>query len=339
MTIEHTRPHPPSASSSASSMSNCDSAVSMYSLYRADSSVVEEVALDVSDINSKLMKEREIHDRLNNKIERMRYHQDSAYTSEDSEGSSDDATLDGDRAPGSPEHIVVMLVGLPASGKSTICKQLNRFFNKHQCRSGIYNAGDVRRKLREFESSDFFDPNNERGQREREHYADITIANLISDLNSNAISIGFLDATNTTKCRRKRMMQKLVEEVPNPTIVVMDIQCNEPDMVNFNIACKTKNADYAQRDYTDAITDFKVRAQHYMEMYEPITSRELINYPLNMYINYQNGGEVFDLNRFDGVCPRFMELITRFRDGYHDKYGREYLKRVTSFHSFIKNLA
>ncbi|CAN3374324.1 hypothetical protein DIRU0_D13828 [Diutina rugosa] len=316
-------------------MSNCDSAVSMYSLYEPGPPVLTEaVPLEVSDITSKLVKEREIHDRLNTKIERMRFHQDSAYTSEDSDSSAPSAD-DEDAAA----KIIFMLVGLPASGKSTICKQLNRYFNKHHFTSGIYNAGDVRRQLVSFENSDFFDPNNAAGQREREHFADITVNNLVRDLNSGDIQIGFLDATNTTIMRRKRMVHKLVDEVDNPKIVVMNIQCNQPELVNFNIACKTKNADYAERDYEEAINDFKQRSLHYIHMYEPITPRELVNYPIDLYIDYQNGGEVFDLNRFDHLNPKFMALMTKFKDSYEEKFGREYLKRVNSFNNFIKNLA
>lgn len=316
-------------------MLNCDLAVLMYSLYEPGPPVLTEVVpLEVLDITLKLVKEREIHDRLNTKIERMRFHQDLAYTLEDLDSSAPSAD-DEDAAA----KIIFMLVGLPALGKLTICKQLNRYFNKHHFTLGIYNAGDVRRQLVSFENSDFFDPNNAAGQREREHFADITVNNLVRDLNSGDILIGFLDATNTTIKRRKRMVHKLVDEVHNPKIVVMNIQCNQPEMVNFNIACKTKNADYAERDYEEAINDFKQRSLHYIHMYEPITPRELVNYPIDLYIDYQNGGEVFDLNRFDHLNPKFMALMTKFKDSYEEKFGREYLKRVNSFNNFIKNLA
>ena len=61
-----------------------------------------------------------------------------------------------------------MLVGLPASGKSTICKQFQEFINENsEYNAQIYNAGDVRRRrsASEFNDAQFFDPNNEQGKR------------------------------------------------------------------------------------------------------------------------------------------------------------------------------
>lgn len=304
----------------------------MFLLYeRPQQPSMTEVPLEVLDIHTKLRQERAIHDSLNLKIERMRFHQDSAYTLEELDGDGEEETDDDTK-------IIFMLVGLPASGKLTICKQLNRFFSKHHFKLGIYNAGDVRRQMVLFENSEFFNPDNVAGQRERELFADVTVDNLIKDLNLQRVQIGFLDATNTTKTRRRRMVNRLVQDVSKPTIVVMDIQCNQPHMVNFNIACKTKNADYENRDYEDAIADFKQRTVHYIHMYEPVTLGELINYPIDLYVNYQNGGEVFDINRFDSIPVRFMTLLMKFKEGYEEKYGREYLKRVNSFTLFVENL-
>ena len=40
--------------------------------------------------------------------------------------------------------------------------------------------------------------------KDRELYATITVNNLINDLQSNVIDVGFLDATNTTLERRQK---------------------------------------------------------------------------------------------------------------------------------------
>ena len=66
------------------------------------------------------------------------------------------------------EKLILLLVGLPASGKSTICKQFQEFINENsEYNAQIYNAGDVRRRrsASEFNDAQFFDPNNEQGKK------------------------------------------------------------------------------------------------------------------------------------------------------------------------------
>lgn len=233
------------------------------------------------------------------------------------------------------EKLIIMMVGLPASGKSTLCKQLNNYFNdKTEYLSKIYNAGDVRRKNSVFNNSDFFNPNYEQGRLDRELYADINASNLLKDLRSNRVSIGFLDATNTTIDRRRRMMETIRKSSMKTNVIIMDVQCLDDKLLNFNINGKAHNLDYQDRDYTTSIMDFKMRTEHYYKVYQPITTAELQSYPLQMYIKVVNGGQIFESNLLEkgfGGCKMYDELSS-FISGYYHNEGKRYMEAAKLFY-------
>ncbi|EGW35262.1 uncharacterized protein SPAPADRAFT_58473 [Spathaspora passalidarum NRRL Y-27907] len=240
--------------------------------------------------------------------------------------------------PQTDEKLVVILVGLPASGKSTICTQLKNFINKSTIyQAQIFNAGDVRRRNSCFNDAAFFDPSNEQGKKDRELYATITVSNLINSLNNNAIQVGFLDATNTTVDRRKRMIDTVMKEAKgNVKVIIFDVQCNDAKYLNFNINGKAGNNDYRGTDYSAAIADFKKRTEHYIKMYQPVTQEELQNLPLALYMKVVNAGETFDLAN---VEPEFQadsywyKILNEFKEHYYENEGRRYKQAVDRWYN------
>ncbi|KHC67717.1 6-phosphofructo-2-kinase [Candida albicans P75010] len=219
------------------------------------------------------------------------------------------------------EKLILLLVGLPASGKSTICKQFQEFINENsEYNAQIYNAGDVRRRrsASEFNDAQFCDPNNEQGKKDRELYATITVNNLINDLQSNVIDVGFLDATNTTLERRQRMINLINEQVPNGRIVIFDVQCNNQKLLEYNISGKSENNDYKNKDYTTAINDFKQRAMNYKKIYKPITEEELASYgdKVDMYMKCVNGGQQFEFSHIHHADTWYYKILSDFKSNY-----------------------
>lgn len=237
------------------------------------------------------------------------------------------------------EKLVIILVGLPASGKSTICHQLKSYVNDTTIyRAEVFNAGDVRRRnSTNFNDSDFFNPSNRQGKEARELYATITANNLIDSLTSDIVDVGFLDATNTTVERRQRMIDTIRREAnENIKIVIFDIQCNDSRLLNFNVTRKADNNDYKGRDYKSAIADFKKRAQHYYKVYQPITKDELDDLHIDMYMKIVNAGETFDFshvdNKFKQDCHWF-KILQDFKDTYYEREGKRYLDLVEKWYS------
>ena len=245
---------------------------------------------------------------------------------------------------------IIILVGLPASGKSTISKQLCSYFDQKNYKSKIYNAGDIRRKLKQnsFNSSDFFDPNNLKAKHEREVFATTSLSTLMHDLNQGNINVGFLDATNTTLERRNKIMQYIRDTpIRLDNVILMDIQCNDQTLINFNISGKAFNADYKGKDYTTSVRDFKERSKHYIKIYEPISEKELASYRdvANLYVQIENGGKKFkftnisESNEVDFERENdFLTCLTDFIKNYPDKEGKRYFEAVEAFYKGKNNI-
>lgn len=59
------------------------------------------------------------------------------------------------------QKTVIVMIGLPATGKSYISKMLHRYLNWKGFKTEVFNAGDYRRiSGHTGENSAFFDPNN-----------------------------------------------------------------------------------------------------------------------------------------------------------------------------------
>lgn len=244
---------------------------------------------------------------------------------------------------------IIILVGLPASGKSTISKQLCSYFDQKNFKSKIYNAGDIRRRLKHnsFNSSDFFDPNNLKAKHEREVFATTSLSTLIHDLNQGNISVGFLDATNTTLERRNKIMQ-YIRETPTraDNVILMDIQCNDQTLINFNISGKAFNADYKGKDYNTSVRDFKERSKHYIKIYDPISEEELASYRgvASLYVQIVNGGKKFKFKDIPGSNEvdiqtenDVLTCLTDFIKNYPEREGKRYFEAVEAFYKSKNN--
>lgn len=226
---------------------------------------------------------------------------------------------------------MVMLVGLPASGKSTICKQLADVLAENNYKGRIYNAGNVRRMVKqEFSHADFFDPANENAKEQREQFATMSLEQMFEDFRHNKISVGFLDATNTTKARRRRMLDLVHScNIDFANIVVLDVTCTDDRLLAFNIANKAFNADYCGRNVADSIADFRQRTTHYFKVYEPVELLEFTQYGDVQIVRIGNGGRQYCVP--DTPCDDVARLIRDFACNYFFTYGEKYLSEAEKF--------
>ncbi|KAI5964876.1 uncharacterized protein KGF55_001947 [Candida pseudojiufengensis] len=244
--------------------------------------------------------------------------------------------------------LVVLLVGLPASGKSTICKQFQSYINlKTNYKSKIYNAGNIRRLSNNFQkiNSNFFNPENKENLTKREEYAFICINNLIEDLSNNEINIGFFDATNTTIERRNKLINKIHSTTTNTKIIIFDIKCENQNLLEYNILNgKLNNLDYCfENDKTKALKDFKKRIDYYMKVYQPITTNEIENYngKINGYVCLINGCEEeensnsFEITELKDDDKNdndwYFDLLYEFKESYMKNYGDDYFKNYNEW--------
>lgn len=232
---------------------------------------------------------------------------------------------------------LVVLVGLPASGKSTVCKQLAQMLKSNDYKTLIYNAGNIRRMMKQtFSDADFFNPTNEQAKSQRELYATMSMENMLDDFRHNRITVGFLDATNTTRARRARMLEMAKASGINfANIIVLDISCTDDRLITYNIAGKASNVDYSGRDVDESIADFKQRTNHYFKIYEPVSEAELAKYEDVEYISIRNGGKEYTFSGSKAKNDVDM-LFHNFASQYYNLHGEKYYDEVERFYLGVK---
>ena len=110
------------------------------------------------------------------------------------------------------DKLVIIMVGLPATGKTHIAKRICRFLSFfHDIPSQIFNVGDYRRQLCGAQMmADFFDPNNPEGLAARKIACDAALEDLMDYIAQDGVRVAALDATNSTRDRRQYIVQTLL---------------------------------------------------------------------------------------------------------------------------------
>mmetsp|Transcript_58609 Transcript_58609/g.165419 ORF Transcript_58609/g.165419 Transcript_58609/m.165419 type:complete len:524 (-) Transcript_58609:59-1630(-) len=221
---------------------------------------------------------------------------------------------------GMNDHVVIAMVGLPARGKSYISKAVVRYLQFIGCPAKLFNAGEKRRdKGLAGTSADFFDAANESAKEQREQMAMETMEEMFQWL--RIINIGqpsgcacaILDATNTTRARRQRVMLRCAQEQPPVKLIFLESVCDDQDMLQKNYNMKLENNDYRGQDPTAALADFLARVQQYERVYEPVADEDFK--PLQderaiRYLKIINAGRRFIASNCDGyVLNKVLSLL------------------------------
>jgi predicted kinase len=109
------------------------------------------------------------------------------------------------------DKLVIIMVGLPATGKTHIAKRICRFLSFfHDIPSQIFNAGDYRRQLCGAKlPAQFYSPDNPEGVAARQVACDAALADLIDYISQDGVRVAALDATNSTAERRQHIIKTL----------------------------------------------------------------------------------------------------------------------------------
>ncbi|AMD18597.1 HBL305Cp [Eremothecium sinecaudum] len=197
---------------------------------------------------------------------------------------------DRDAALTDNDKFIVILVGLPATGKSTISRHLVSYLRSlpslMSLRCGVFNAGQVRRKLTykgermpiaNSSKEDLFNPRN---SEKKNVYARITLEELLSELDADMCDFAIFDATNSTLERRSFIFQEIQSYNDRPQNkyriipVVLQVTCSNKAFIRFNIHNKAFNQDYLDKPYEFAVRDFARRLRYYYSQFVPFTKEE-----------------------------------------------------------------
>ncbi|GBC05581.1 hypothetical protein RclHR1_00630028 [Rhizophagus clarus] len=180
-----------------------------------------------------------------------------------------------------PKLIVAMGFGLPARGKSYIVKKLRRYLTWLQYETKIFNVGNLRRNTAQLikngsapsnHSHSFFDPDNEYAKNIREQLAMDCLDELIDWLKTGG-RVGIHDATNSTRARRNKILERCHRE-NNFKVLFIESICDDKEVLESNMRLKLSGPDYKNMDPEEALDDFRRRITNYEKAYEPISEEE-----------------------------------------------------------------
>lgn len=165
------------------------------------------------------------------------------------------------------KKLYLIMVGLPARGKSTIANRLKENLTKDAIKTRIFNNGDLRRRyaLKNTSYAEFYDPRNTEGVALRERIAFMNFERSRKYLSKDG-QIAILDATNVSIERRKKIKQSLKD---HPLLFIECIN-NDKEILEASILRKIAHAEFNQLGKEEAILSFKKRIDYYKSIYTPI---------------------------------------------------------------------
>ena len=228
---------------------------------------------------------------------------------------------------------VIVMVGLPARGKTYIAKKLTRYLNWIGINTRVFNVGEYRRRATAaYKNHDFFRPDNLEAQRIRNKCASDALDDMCKWLDSGDGEVAVYDATNTTKERRKFIYDQVVAKCGYKLFFVESI-CDDPNIIEANVReVKIHSPDYKEIDKDQALNDFLKRIEHYKSSYEKIDEATESKYS---YMQIFKAGEKVLVHRSEGhiqsrvvyylmnihIIPRSIYL-TRHGESIYNLEGR-----------------
>ncbi|XP_031271771.1 6-phosphofructo-2-kinase/fructose-2,6-bisphosphatase isoform X3 [Pistacia vera] len=200
--------------------------------------------------------------------------------------------------PKEDRHLAIVLVGLPARGKTFTAAKLTRYLRWLGHDTKHFNVGKYRRlKQGTNQSADFFRADNPEGMEARNEVAALAMEDMISWMQEGG-QVGIFDATNSMR-ERRNMLMKMAEG--KCKIIFLETICNDRDIILRNIRLKIQQSpDYAEQpDFEAGLQDFKNRLANYEKVYEPVEEGSYIKM-IDMVSGH--GGQL-QVNNISGYLP------------------------------------
>jgi broad specificity phosphatase PhoE/predicted kinase len=170
------------------------------------------------------------------------------------------------------QKLVIAMVGLPASGKSTVAAKLKKCLGAEGVQVGVFNNGDVRREMcgaQETSCPEFYAPENHEGVATREKINRINLERAAEFLNGKG-EVAVLDATNVSRKRR----QSIKTFFPGYPIFFVECVNEDPELIAASISRKVSLPDFVHLSPEKAEESFRERRRYYEGIYEPLGNEE-----------------------------------------------------------------
>jgi predicted kinase len=181
------------------------------------------------------------------------------------------------------DKLIIVMVGLPARGKSYITKKISNYLNWLNIQNRVFNVGNRRRVLcDDKQNADFFNPNHEENVKMRDLLAVETLDEVLKYLNHQGQAAIF-DATNSTVARRNMVVQHIDTKAKEMglgayNVVFLESICDDANVIEGNMLLKLNGPDYKDNaNKLEALNDFKKRLMNYESVYQTMTPEEIIH--------------------------------------------------------------
>ncbi|KAI9791831.1 MAG: Fructose-2,6-bisphosphatase [Peltula sp. TS41687] len=218
-------------------------------------------------------------------------------------------------------RICVVMVGLPARGKSFIAQKVVRYLAWMSIPARSFNVGSYRRADTPRPTADFFDTSNPEGERLRRAAAEAAVTDMLRWFNEDKGVVSILDATNSTKARRRWIRDRCMAN--NIDSIFVESKCDDEDLIMGNILeVKTSSPDYKGLDPEVAAQDFRNRIRNYEKVYQTIDEDE----KHLTYVKLINVGSQIIINRIQDylqsrVVYYLMNLHIKPRSIWLSRHG------------------
>lgn len=133
--------------------------------------------------------------------------------------------------------------------------------------------GSYRRSATPQPNASFFDTSNKEGERLRKAAAEAAVTDMCKWFLTPGNIIGILDATNSTKSRRRWIKERCDHE--GIATLFVESKCDQEDLIMSNILeVKTTSPDYVGQDPEEAAKDFRERIKMYEAVYQTLDEDE-----------------------------------------------------------------
>ena len=198
--------------------------------------------------------------------------------------------------PPRAQCLAVVMVGLPARGKTYIARKIARYLSWLGYQTRVFNVGAYRReRLGTQPTHEFFDPSNMEAEAARRSLARAALDDMIGWFREGG-EVAIYDATNHTRDRRT-MVRQGCERAGVPVLFVESI-CDDATIIASTIReIKLKSPDYVGVDPDAAVHDFSARIAHYEQRYETLDASD------GSFVKLVNVGHELVLHDLRGDLP------------------------------------
>uniref|UniRef100_A0A8C4VKR7 6-phosphofructo-2-kinase domain-containing protein n=1 Tax=Gopherus evgoodei TaxID=1825980 RepID=A0A8C4VKR7_9SAUR len=129
---------------------------------------------------------------------------------------------------------LIVMIGLPARGKTYMSKKLTRYLNWIGVPTKVFNLGVYRREaVQSYKSYDFFRHDNKEAMKIRKQCALVALEDVKAYVTEDGGQIAVFDATNTTRERRDLILNFAKENAYK--VFFVESVCDDPEVIAANI--------------------------------------------------------------------------------------------------------